>query len=249
MSRAAYADIPLSVAGCMEAECNISSHAPSSTCSNASQSPCRFANVVGSLFLHVSHCPLPLDMTRILQKRRHFSFPDASTRARLDDSNSSFFSLVFRLKSWQCVIGRGSYSLMLRNLLAQTIHFDNIKMFHKTKQSPVLLLKTKSTPVDSYEEYFSQEPFTPIFVPVLEHKPNEQNLDFVRSLLLGGKLGRNYDANYGGMIFTSQRAVEGFATMVEQVERNHSINLIEAELMHSLFSMHTHLLLCECAAD
>ena len=121
-------------------------------------------------------------------------------------------------------------------------------MSHATRQSPVLLLKTRSTPVDCYEEHFSHEPFTPIFVPVLEHNPNEQNLDSIRSLLLDGKLGRNHDAKYGGMIFTSQRAVEGFATVVEQVERGHGTNWKEAQLMHSLFSIETHLPLCERAA-
>jgi hypothetical protein len=90
---------------------------------------------------------------------------------------------------------------------------------------PILLLKTKSTPNDSYEEYFSSTSslplFAPIFVPVLEHRSDVQNLEVVkRSLRDGGdgalkgrKMGR-----YGGMIFTSQRAVEGFAGVVEELE-------------------------------
>src|SRR5437016_3808253 len=85
-------------------------------------------------------------------------------------------------------------------------------------QMPVILLKTKSTPDDSYEEYFSNEAFTPTFVPVLEHRPNGQNLDLVRSLLLDRKLSRDHDAKYGGMVFTSQRAVEGFAKVVDEIE-------------------------------
>ena len=85
---------------------------------------------------------------------------------------------------------------------------------------PVLLLKTRSTPADSYEEYFSSKPFTCTFVPVLEHRSNVQNLDYVRSLLAEGKLGRHSDALYGGLIFTSQRAVESFAKVVEEVEAN-----------------------------
>jgi uroporphyrinogen-III synthase len=100
---------------------------------------------------------------------------------------------------------------------------------------PVLLLKTKSTPADSYEKYFSNDPFTPTFVPVLDHRPNVQNLDFLRSLLLGGKLGRHHNAEYGGMIFTSQRAVEGFAKVVDEVEANNRSN------MYSLFPIHKHL--------
>lgn len=82
---------------------------------------------------------------------------------------------------------------------------------------PILLLKTKSTPNDSYDEYFSTptSPFTPIFVPVLQHKPNLSNLEAVKALLRDGGLRRKY----GGMIFTSQRAVEGFAQVVQELER------------------------------
>ncbi|KMU76305.1 hypothetical protein CISG_01040 [Coccidioides immitis RMSCC 3703] len=61
---------------------------------------------------------------------------------------------------------------------------------------PVLLLKTKSTPHDGYEEYFSSSTrrysYKPIFVPVLEHW------------------------KYGGLVFTSQRAVEGFSRMIAE---------------------------------
>jgi hypothetical protein len=99
---------------------------------------------------------------------------------------------------------------------------------------PALLLKTKSTPDDSYEEYFSNEPFTPIFVPVLEHRPDRQNLDFVRSLLLDGKLGRDDGAKYGGVIFTSQRAVEGFAKVMDEMEANRGNS-------YSLFPKHERL--------
>jgi Uroporphyrinogen-III synthase HemD len=81
---------------------------------------------------------------------------------------------------------------------------------------PILLLKTKSTPNDSYEENFSTptSPFTPIFVPVLEHKPNVGNLEHVKALLWDGGL----KGKYGGMIFTSQRAVEGFVQVVRELE-------------------------------
>ena len=100
---------------------------------------------------------------------------------------------------------------------------------------PVLLLKTRSTPADGYEEYFSKEPFTPIFVPVLEHRPNVHNLDLIRSLLRDGKLGRGRNAKYGGMIFTSQRAVEAFARVVDEVEADQSRGGTESEFGRSLF--------------
>ncbi|WEW60635.1 uroporphyrinogen-III synthase [Emydomyces testavorans] len=79
---------------------------------------------------------------------------------------------------------------------------------------PVLLLKTKSTPHDGYEEYFLSPARTytyePIFIPVLEHKFDEENLRKVRDLFLSGALKRKY----GGLVFTSQRAVEGFSRMI-----------------------------------
>ena len=80
---------------------------------------------------------------------------------------------------------------------------------------PILLLKTKSLPNDSYEEYFSKSnlPFTPVFVPVLKHRSNAQNLGTVKGWLRDGQLREKY----GGMIFTSQRAVEAFAGVVEEL--------------------------------
>jgi Uroporphyrinogen-III synthase HemD len=85
-----------------------------------------------------------------------------------------------------------------------------------TNKTPILLLKTKSMPNDSYEEYFSSSTSacTPIFIPVLEHRPNTANLRKVKDLLRDGELRRKY----GGMIFTSQRAVEVFAQVVQELE-------------------------------
>lgn len=85
---------------------------------------------------------------------------------------------------------------------------------------PILLLKTKSIPNDSYEDYFSTptSPFIPIFVPVLEHTPHVHNLEQVKNLLQKGELKKNY----GGMMFTSQRAVEGFAQVVQELEQESS---------------------------
>jgi hypothetical protein len=113
------------------------------------------------------------------------------------------------------------------------IRAEHINMPSLPNRIPVLLLKTKSTPNDSYEEYFSDEPFTPTFVPVLEHRPNLQNLDLIHSLLLDGKFGRDDNAKYGGMIFTSQRAVEGFAKVVDEVEAHRCRTRNELELTSS----------------
>ncbi|KIW28184.1 uncharacterized protein PV07_07866 [Cladophialophora immunda] len=99
---------------------------------------------------------------------------------------------------------------------------------------PVLLLKTRSQPHDAYEEYFaascsatiittttaqSTDPphpvFVPEFVPVLDHRANTENLGVLEELLKRGRLSERY----GGMIFTSQRAVEAWADVVKRVER------------------------------
>lgn len=84
---------------------------------------------------------------------------------------------------------------------------------------PVLLLKTKSTPGDGYEEIFSQPQhglsFEPAFVPVLEHRFEEDGLAKVGSLLKGPAIGKHFGAAYGGLIFTSQRAVEAFTKIVQ----------------------------------
>jgi len=82
--------------------------------------------------------------------------------------------------------------------------------------TPILLLKTKSTPNDGYEEQFSSSTeFDPVFVPVLEHKFFENELTLVENLLRNKEIGKSAESKYGGMIFTSQRAVEAFARLVE----------------------------------
>lgn len=87
---------------------------------------------------------------------------------------------------------------------------------------PLFLLKTKSTPNDGYQERFSavngELQFAPTFVPVLEHQLLDEGLNVVRDLLKEKKIGfSNHDSiKYGGMIFTSQRAVEAFTKLVEE---------------------------------
>lgn len=95
-------------------------------------------------------------------------------------------------------------------------------------QPPVLLLKTKSSPHDGYEDFFSAGTYSPAFIPVLEHRFHRENLARVRGLFASGAFNPDSDnANghdggsrkYGGLIFTSQRAVEGFAQMIEDEGR------------------------------
>lgn len=85
---------------------------------------------------------------------------------------------------------------------------------------PVFLLKTQSTPGDSYLDKFTStrlpngRRLAPEFVPVMRHKFDERGLALVRSLLREGKISCRADASFGGLIFTSQRSVEAFAHVV-----------------------------------
>lgn len=86
------------------------------------------------------------------------------------------------------------------------------------KRIPVLLLKTRSTPHDTYQEHFDAGEFTPHFVPVLVHQQNEATLSELENLLRQSQL----KEKYGGMVFTSQRAVEAWQGVVTRVEDNPS---------------------------
>lgn len=78
---------------------------------------------------------------------------------------------------------------------------------------PILLLKTQSTPHDNYADYFSARGYKPIFIPVLEHRFHDDNLARVKELVTSGEL----EEKYGGLIFTSQRAVEGFGRVLGEI--------------------------------
>ncbi|KAH6677753.1 tetrapyrrole biosynthesis, uroporphyrinogen III synthase [Plectosphaerella plurivora] len=90
---------------------------------------------------------------------------------------------------------------------------------------PVFLLKTRSSPGDSYEDLFSQASndfsFEPTFIPVLQHHFDEEGLASVRTALQRKDIGSAAGARYGGIIFTSQRAVEAFAKVIEDGLREH----------------------------
>jgi uroporphyrinogen-III synthase len=85
---------------------------------------------------------------------------------------------------------------------------------------PVLLLKTRSSPGDSYEDLFSETSadgigFSPQFVPVLLHQFYGEGMKKVAALLRERRIGNQEHHEYGGLIFTSQRAVEAFVKLVE----------------------------------
>ncbi|KAJ9667751.1 uroporphyrinogen-III synthase [Coniosporium apollinis] len=88
-------------------------------------------------------------------------------------------------------------------------------------RTPVLLLKTRSTPTDGYLECFASVEggrYEPAFVPVLEHRFKQDSLEEVRTLIeRGGFNNHRANARYGGIIFTSQRAVEAFTRVIEDL--------------------------------
>ena len=103
-------------------------------------------------------------------------------------------------------------------------HYSSLDMAddtsgHGAGKTPLLLLKTKSAPTDAYEEFFTaldHGKYDPVFVPVLEHKFKPDALDQIRQHILN----RSFCGDrprYGAMIFTSQRAVEAYARIVEDI--------------------------------
>lgn len=91
---------------------------------------------------------------------------------------------------------------------------------------PILLLKTKSAPTDTYEELFTaldNNRYAPVFVPVLEHRFKRDALDHVQEQVAKRDFVPTATqglATYGALIFTSQRAVEAFAEIVEDMRQN-----------------------------
>lgn len=86
---------------------------------------------------------------------------------------------------------------------------------------PILLLKTRSTPSDAYDELLGSSsladgPLAPEFIPVLHHQFDTNGIAKLTSLLKSDGISSKENAQFGGMIFTSQRAVEAFAHVVNE---------------------------------
>ncbi|KAH7336742.1 tetrapyrrole biosynthesis, uroporphyrinogen III synthase [Pyrenochaeta sp. MPI-SDFR-AT-0127] len=96
---------------------------------------------------------------------------------------------------------------------------------HSRGKTPVLLLKTKSVPTDTYEDLFctlANSPYAPVFVPVLEHRFKRDTLTDVQKHVTSRgfiPVAQKGLATYGALIFTSQRAVEAFTEIVGEVRR------------------------------
>ena len=94
---------------------------------------------------------------------------------------------------------------------------------------PLLLLKTPTSPTDAYTTFFtfpsasSSCTYTPHYIPVLTHNSNLSSLfpildPLASSVHSSGSL--SYDSTsfpYGGLIFTSARAVDAFATALRGI--------------------------------
>ena len=87
---------------------------------------------------------------------------------------------------------------------------------------PIYLFKTKSVPSDAYEDHFTlldNGRYKPCFVPVLEHRFNDTNMERLSSIIKDGSFKDDSGhppgfLRYGGMIFTSQRAVDAFSQVI-----------------------------------
>jgi uroporphyrinogen-III synthase len=112
-------------------------------------------------------------------------------------------------------------------------------------QVPVYLLKTKSNPTDAYEDHISQldnAKYQPMFVPVLDHIFRDDALRTLRRAaerfaFAGGseadarrKATNNPAKKYGGIVFTSQRAVDAFATVVAKLDPTKINSLFDKDM-------------------
>ena len=84
-----------------------------------------------------------------------------------------------------------------------------------TIRTPLLLLKTRSTPHDAYYTYFNSSllNYEPSFLPVLQHTYPSEALECLRALLVSTPP----LAGYGGLICTSQRAVEALGMVLGSI--------------------------------
>jgi len=121
----------------------------------------------------------------------------------------------------QTNLGSGTHQCHTSFILTRYYsHMTAADSNNASQSIPVLLLKTRSSPGDAYEELFSTSPadgglvFEPRFLPVLEHRFKNDGLARLRELLHARQIGAREGCLYGGLIFTSQRAVEAFAEVV-----------------------------------
>ncbi|KAB8293318.1 hypothetical protein EYC80_007643 [Monilinia laxa] len=84
-----------------------------------------------------------------------------------------------------------------------------IENLQRMGRIPVFLLKTKSVPNDGYEERLEEVRYNVV-------KFMDEGVKEVKKFLRDRDIGKEDGKKYGGLIFTSQRAVELFAKLVEE---------------------------------
>ena len=76
----------------------------------------------------------------------------------------------------------------------------------------LLLLKTRSLPHDPYTAQFARPHYDPVFLPVLTHTPSARALAVLTALLRATPP----FPHHGGLVITSQRAVEVLSTAISE---------------------------------
>lgn len=93
---------------------------------------------------------------------------------------------------------------------------------------PIILLKTPSTPTDAYKTYFttpsapsttSPPKFNPVFLPLLQHTLLAPALSHLHTLLTSPPPSP-FPQKYGGIILTSQRAVEALDSVLSSTPQD-----------------------------
>ena len=105
----------------------------------------------------------------------------------------------------------------------------------ETSDIPVLLLKTKSIPADGYQDIFAGwNNYSPAFLPVLEHRFRDDALAWLTTITsnhgFASDVAAQADSSYGAIIFTSQRAVEAFTSVVQSLDPSSRDKLLPASL-------------------
>ena len=117
----------------------------------------------------------------------------------------------------------------------------------KSASRSIIFLKTKSKPDDAYEHYFcttATRIWTPLFIHVLDHEFNkivlrrlEDNITrgaFCQPSAQGVASSLESSKHYDGLIFTSQRAVEAFSSVVTYLQDDCARRGEDTSLSHLL---------------
>ncbi|KAI9801647.1 MAG: hypothetical protein M1833_002329 [Piccolia ochrophora] len=108
----------------------------------------------------------------------------------------------------------------------------------------IIFCKNKSFPTDPYEAYFRnpptpREPFTPVFVPPLEHTTIHQSQQNLKAILQNPTI----PSTYSGFVLTSARAVETYVAALLSLPHG---TPLPTTLPHYVVGPATHNALAQC---